>query len=103
MSKKYLDFEGLQYLWSKIDMQDYPNNETLIAVIQAIDETKADRTELDTNKIIHNNFNLYSLLETYLLNIDYNELTFNTSEIIFDNKNSTPILGKAILGQMVLV
>lgn len=28
-------------------MNDYPNNETLIAVINAIDETKADREELE--------------------------------------------------------
>ena len=42
--KKYLDYEGLQYLWSKISMEDYPNNDTLIAVINAIDENKADKT-----------------------------------------------------------
>lgn len=42
--KKYLDHEGLQYLWSKISMEDYPNNNTLIAVINAIDENKADKT-----------------------------------------------------------
>lgn len=44
--KKYLDYEGVKYLWSKINMQDYPNNETLINVINAIDETKADKSEL---------------------------------------------------------
>lgn len=44
--KKFLDYEGVQHLWSKINMQDYPNNETLINVINAIDETKADRSEL---------------------------------------------------------
>jgi hypothetical protein len=44
--KKYLDYEGLQYLWSKISMEDYPNNETLIAILNAIDETKADREEI---------------------------------------------------------
>lgn len=27
-------------------MQDYPNNETLMAVINAIDETKADKTDI---------------------------------------------------------
>ena len=27
----YLDYEGVKYLWSKISMEDYPNNETLIA------------------------------------------------------------------------
>ena len=41
--KKFLDYEGVQHLWSKINMNDYPNNETLMAVINAIDETKADK------------------------------------------------------------
>ena len=41
-NKKYLDQKGVEFLWSKIRMQDYPNNETLVAVITAIDETKAD-------------------------------------------------------------
>lgn len=44
--KKFLDYEGVKYLWSKINMQDYPNNQTLIDVINAIDETKADKNEL---------------------------------------------------------
>lgn len=44
--KKYLDYEGLQYLWSKISMEDYPNNETLIAILNAIDETKANKEEI---------------------------------------------------------
>lgn len=43
---KVLDQKGVEYLWSKISMQDYPNNETLISVIEAIDETKADKTEI---------------------------------------------------------
>ena len=78
--KKYIDYAGLQYLWSKIAMEDYPNNETLIAVINAIDDTKADKTALI---------------------IDYNALAFDTSEIVF-NSNNTSILGQAILGQMIL-
>ena len=45
--KKFLDQSGVEYLWSKIDMQDYPNNETLIAVINAIDENKADKNYVD--------------------------------------------------------
>jgi hypothetical protein len=44
--KKFLDYEGVKHLWSKINMQDYPNNETLMGVIEAIDETKADKNEL---------------------------------------------------------
>jgi hypothetical protein len=46
--KKVLDQSGVQYLWSKISMEDYPNNETLIAVINAIDETKANKDEIPT-------------------------------------------------------
>ena len=44
--KKFLDQEGVQYLWSKVSLQDYPNNDTLIAVLNAIDETKADKEEI---------------------------------------------------------
>ena len=45
-NKKFLDFEGVRHLWSKINMQDYPNNDMLMDIIQAIDETKADKTDL---------------------------------------------------------
>ena len=44
--KKFLDYEGVKHLWSKISMEDYPNNQTLMSVIEAIDETKADKNEL---------------------------------------------------------
>ena len=44
--KKFLDANGVRILWSKISMQDYPNNATLMAVINAIDATKADREEV---------------------------------------------------------
>lgn len=47
--KKFLDQEGVKHLWSKISVEDYPNNETLMAVINAIDDTKADRTEISEN------------------------------------------------------
>ena len=46
--KKYLDQEGVKHLWSKISMEDYPNNETLIAILNAIDQTKADKNEIPT-------------------------------------------------------
>ena len=42
----YLDQEGVKYLWSKISMEDYPNNETLIAILNAVDETKANKDEV---------------------------------------------------------
>lgn len=41
---KFLDDKGLQYLWSKIALEDYPNNETLVAIINAIDEEKLDKS-----------------------------------------------------------
>ena len=41
--QKFLDQEGVKYLWSKISMEDYPNNDTLVAVLNAIDETKQDK------------------------------------------------------------
>ena len=44
--KRFLDQEGVKHLWSKISMEDYPNNDTLIAVLNAIDQTKADRDEI---------------------------------------------------------
>lgn len=31
--RKYLDQEGVKFLWSKLSMEDYPNNDTLMAVI----------------------------------------------------------------------
>lgn len=46
--KKFLDYEGIKTLWAKINMQDYPNNETLIGIISAIDETKADKVEVQS-------------------------------------------------------
>lgn len=45
-TKKFLDQDGVAFLWSKLSMQDYPNNDVLMAVITAIDETKADKTDL---------------------------------------------------------
>lgn len=45
---KYLDQKGLEYLWSKLSLEDYPNNELLIAVINAIDEGKANKEEVPT-------------------------------------------------------
>lgn len=47
MSKlKFLDEQGVQHLWNQLSLEDYPNNETLVAVLNAIDETKADKEQL---------------------------------------------------------
>lgn len=42
MVNKFLDANGISYLWNQLSLQDYPNNETLVAIINAIDENKAD-------------------------------------------------------------
>ena len=44
---KFLNENGIQHLWKKISLEDYPNNETLIAVLNAIDDTKADKSQLN--------------------------------------------------------
>lgn len=44
--QKFLDESGVVHLYNKLSLQDYPNNETLIGVINAIDETKADKTDI---------------------------------------------------------
>lgn len=49
---KFLDAAGVEYLWKLLSLKDYPNNETLMAVIRAIDETKADKKDLEGLKAI---------------------------------------------------
>lgn len=52
--KKFLDQSGVEYLWSRLSLEDYPNNETLIAVLNAIDATKADKIYADElNRVIN--------------------------------------------------
>ena len=46
MEQKFIDRDGLKVLWNQVNLKDYPNNETLMAVIDAIDETKANKDEL---------------------------------------------------------
>ena len=80
---KFLDEKGVQHLWSKISMEDYPNNETLIAVLNAIDQTKVDKSELDN----------YLTIEDYLAGesggtIDFTSyLKKNEADILYAPKN----------------
>lgn len=46
MEQKFLDSEGVKHLWSKVNMQDYPNNEVLVGIINAIDDTKANKEDI---------------------------------------------------------
>lgn len=45
---KFLDEKGITYLWKQLSLEDYPNNETLMAVLSAIDETKANKDDVPT-------------------------------------------------------
>ena len=62
---KILDEQGLQYLWKQISLEDYPNNETLIAVLNAIDETKADKDEAKPADFVAN------ITKTYVVGTGY--------------------------------
>ena len=42
---KVLTLEGLKTLWSQVSLKDYPNNDTLMAVIEAIDNVKANKED----------------------------------------------------------
>lgn len=44
---------------------------------------------------------IYNIIQTYILNVDYSSLAFDTSEIVFGT-NTSSILGQAILGQLIL-
>ena len=58
--------------------------------------------DLNTLNILHNDLILSDLINSYILNIDYDAiLAFDTSEVIFGT-NTTSVLGQAILGQMIL-
>lgn len=75
---KYLDEIGVQHLWKQISLEDYPNNETLIAVLNAIDETKADKDKIPT---------LVSELEN-----DSKFVTEDQVKTFFDELNANQIL-----------
>lgn len=73
---KYLDQKGLEYLWSKLSLEDYPNNELLIAVINAIDEGKANKEEVPTKiSQLENDSNFTSEEQVEAL---YKQLNSNT-------------------------
>lgn len=52
-TKNFLDKNGIFYLWDKI-ANIYVNNEDLTLIIEAIDETKADKDEILTMDEIYN-------------------------------------------------
>ena len=58
---------------------------------------------VESTKVTHGENSLSNILETYILNIDYDTLlAFDTSEIVIGAISTTSVLGQAILGQRVL-
>lgn len=43
---KFLDASGVKVLFDLLSLQDYPNNDVLMAVIDAIDTTKMDKSAI---------------------------------------------------------
>lgn len=43
---KVLDADGVKVLFDLLSLQDYPNNDVLMAVINAIDTTKLDKNNI---------------------------------------------------------
>lgn len=51
---KFLDASGVKVLYDLLSLQDYPNNDVLTAVINAIDETKANKIDTYNYPIVVN-------------------------------------------------
>lgn len=75
-SKKFLDYEGVQYLWSKINMNDCSNNEMLMAVVNTKVD-KIDGKELSTNDFTDEYKEKLDSLE----NVDYG--TENAGKLLY--------------------
>ena len=43
---KVLTADGVKILYDLLSLQDYPNNDVLMAVINAIDNTKLDKNKI---------------------------------------------------------
>ena len=68
MTQKFIDRDGLKVLWNQVNLKDYPNNETLMAVIDAIDETKADKETLKNYYLKSEADTLHTEIEDYVDN-----------------------------------
>ena len=63
---KFIDVNGVKTLWQQISLGDYPNNETLMAVIDAIDKTKADKETLENYYLKSEADTLHTEIEDYV-------------------------------------
>ena len=60
-------------------------------------------SEVQSQNVVHGNTKepLYNIIETYILNIDYDALSFDVTEIVIDS-TMPAILGTSIIGSMIL-
>lgn len=79
MTQKFIDRDGLKVLWNQVNLKDYPNNETLMAVIDAIDETKANKDEIVQSDWNQNDETAsdYVKNRTHYEDIQLQEITFD--------------------------
>lgn len=72
---------------------------TAVNTLPFIDEN----TAVTSAAVTHAGHTLAELLNGYLLNLDYSAIAFDTSEIVIETSSETnAILGKAIIGKMIL-
>ena len=58
--KKFLDQTGISVIWSKIE-NNYPTNDDLTNIVNAIDETKADIPKISTIILSSSSWNITTL------------------------------------------
>lgn len=123
----YVTHDGFFYIDLNIGTVEVPNNQriklnagqaesitgySIATILNSSDvEIPTSKAVLNTlesivvpsTRVTHGESLLSNILETYILNIDYDTLlAFDTSEIVTGATSTTSVLGQAILGQMVL-
>ena len=113
----YVSHSGYMYIDMNIGTVEVPNNqriklnakdaETLGTytadefILKAdIDDVLA-KANIASSQVSHGDSLLSSILDMYILSINYDALAFDTTEIVVGT-NTTSVLGQAILGQLVL-
>lgn len=82
--KKYLDIEGVKTLYRELSLQDYPNNDLLTAVINAIDAAKADKEHSHT---VTDVTDLQIILDEYVAKKVHNHDGIYYKKLMVDNKD----------------
>ena len=105
-SSDFIPLQGEIIVYDRDDEVPYQrmkigDGQTLLSELPFLDETMVIYSE----NVIHlsSNSPLSDILNTYILNIDYNELSFDTTEIVVESTvNNTSVLDHDKLEQMIL-